>query len=109
MINKRNNNLNNKTIIERVALSPITLLNTPYTCNKRKGLNVLTSIPTQFNNNNKNMNYNNNTSINVNNVKRKLTFLSDTKTENKINTNEIDKTPNSSILNISNSNSKKRK
>ena len=51
------------------------------------------------------MNYNNNTSINVNNVKRKLTFLSDTKTENKINTNEIDKTPNSSILNISNSNS----
>ena len=105
LINKRNNNLNNKTIIERVALSPITLLNTPYTCNKRKGLNVLTSIPTQFNNNNKNMNYNNNTSINVNNVKRKLTFLSDTKTENKINTNEIDKTPNSSILNISNSNS----
>ena len=103
LINKRNNNLNNKTIIERVALSPITLLNTPYTCNKRKGLNVLTSIPTQFNNNNKNMNYNNNTSINVNNVKRKLTFLSDTKTENKINTNEIDKTPNSSILNISNS------
>ena len=105
LINKRNNNLNNKTIIERVALSPITLLNTPYTCNKRKGLNVLTSIPTQFNNNNKNMNYNNNTSININNVKRKLTFLSDTKTENKINTNEIDKTPNSSILNISNSNS----
>ena len=35
LINKRNNNLNNKTIIERVALSPITLLNTPYTCNKR--------------------------------------------------------------------------
>ena len=93
LINKNNNNENN---INRVALSPISILNTPYTCNKRKGLSVLTSIPNQFNNNNINMN----NSININNVKRKLTFLSDTKTD--ININELDK---NTILNLSNSNS----
>ena len=105
LINMSNKNITNtnKTQLGRVALSPITMLNTPYTCNKRKGLSVLTSIPNQLNNN-RNINYSNNKSINV---KRKLTFLSDTKTENKININDIDKnaTPNNSIINMSNSNS----
>ena len=107
LINMSNKNINsNKTVLGRVALSPITMLNTPYTCNKRKGLSVLTSIPNQLNNI-RNINYSNNKAINV---KRKLTFLSDTKTENKIIMNDIDKydknnTPNNSIINMSNSNS----
>ena len=101
-LNIRSTLLNtNKTMMGRVALSPITMLNTPYTCNKRKGLSVLTSIPNQLNNN-RNINYSNNKSINV---KRKLTFLSDTKTENKINTYDNNNTPNNSIINLSNSNS----
>ena len=110
MSNNQNFDINNnKTIIGRVALSPITMLNTPYTCNKRKGLSVLTSIPNQLNNN-RNINYNNNNSININNVKRKLTFLSETKAADKINGNEQEKydknsTPNNSIINMSNSNS----
>ena len=105
LINMSNKNITNthtnKTIIGRVALSPITMLNTPYTCNKRKGLSVLTSVPNQLNNN-RNINYSNNKNINV---KRKLTFLSDTKTENKINTYDNNYTPNNSIINLSNSNS----
>ena len=110
MSNNQNFDINNnRTIIGRVALSPITMLNTPYTCNKRKGLSVLTSIPNQLNNN-RNINYNNNNSININNVKRKLTFLSETKTADKINGKEQEKydknsTPNNSIINMSNSNS----
>ena len=110
MSNNQNFEINaNKTIIGRVALSPITILNTPYTCNKRKGLSVLTSIPNQLNNN-RNIIYNNNNNININNVKRKLTFLSATKTEEKINFNDQEKynkntTPNNSIINMSNSNS----
>ena len=101
-LNIRSTLLNtNKTMMGRVALSPITMLNTPYTCNKRKGLSVLTSIPNQLNNN-RNINYSNNKSINV---KRKLTFLSDTKVENKINTYDNNNTPNNSIINLSNSNS----
>ena len=106
LINMSNKNIdNNRTVMGRVALSPITILNTPYTCNKRKGLSVLTTIPTQFNNNNRNINYNNsiNNSININNVKRKLTFLSETKGENKINMNDKNGTPNTSIINMSNS------
>ena len=110
MSNNNNDTNNNKTIIGRVALSPITILNTPYTCNKRKGLSVLTAIPNNLNNNNININNNiNNYSININNVKRKLTFLSETKTEDKLN-NQIDiekyeknQTPNTSIINMSNS------
>ena len=126
LINMSNNNIdinnNNKTIIGRVALSPITIVNTPYTCNKRKGLSVLTAIPNNNNNlNNKNNininnninNSNNNIYININNVKRKLTFLSETKTEDKLNNqNDIEKfndnknaTPNNSIINLSNTNS----
>ena len=111
LINLSNKNMdNNKTIMGRVALSPITVLNTPYTCNKRKGLSVLTSIPNQFNNS-KNITTINNTNININinNVKRKLTFLSETKADQKINTSEINQDKNSSsntsIINMSNSNS----
>ena len=118
LINMSNNNNiefninNNKTIIGRVALSPITILNTPYTCNKRRGLSVLTAIPNNLNNRNINIHNNinniNNTNININNVRRKLTFLSETKTEEKLNNqNDIEKydkniTPNTSIINLSN-------
>lgn len=110
LININNNNDNNKSIIQnRVALTPINILNTPYTCNKRKGLSALTSIPNQNNNNNKNININTsiclsnnyNESTHINNVKRKLTFLSDNKNEETfINDNNLN---NSNILNFSNS------
>ena len=80
--NKKNEgNNNNKTIINRVALYPITVLNTPYACNKRKGLSVLTSLPNPNNIKNKNMNMNNsenfiNSNINANNNSHfKITFL----------------------------------
>ena len=106
LINLSNKNMNNdKTIRGRVALSPITIINTPYTCNKRKGLSVLTAINNNFNINNKNFNYSNNNSINI---KRKLTFLSDTKADNKIISTDAEKsdknlTLNNSIINMSNS------
>ena len=108
LINVKNRqNYNN-----RVALSPITILNTPYTCNKRKGLSVLTTFPQQNNKQNKNdsvpiniekKNYN--ICSNNNKVQRKLTFLSDTKDED-ININTIKNNiniSNNSLLNNSNS------
>ena len=106
-MNNKNNDNNNNT---RVALSPITILNTPYTCNKRKGLSVLTSIPNQNNIKNKNINssisFNNNDIENAknNNVKRKLIFFSDNKNEETdINLNDNSTISNNSIINISNS------
>ncbi len=114
--NKNNEGNNNKTIINRVALSPITILNTPYTCNKRKGLSVLTSLPNNQNNI-KNKNTNNSENIindninsknnSINKVKKKLTFFSDNKNEI-ININGIDMNNNyfnnsNTLLNMSNS------
>ena len=105
LINKNNNN--NKAY-NRVALSPLTILNTPYICNKRKGLSLLTTINTNQNNKqNKNisLNFNNNMNLNINKVQRKLNFLSDTKNED-ININAINNninSPRNSILNTNNS------
>ena len=105
--NNRNNNGNNNN---RVALSPITLLNTPYTCNKRKGLSVLKDLLNQNINQCYNSIISSNNNIvnsNINNTKKKFTFLSDIKNE-EININPINNntnlSPNNSLLNISNSN-----
>ena len=101
LINKNNNN----KISNRVALSPLTMLNTPYTCNKRKGLSVFNATNTNQNKNiSINFNYYNMNS-NINKVQRKLNFLSETKNEDiKINTiNNNINSSNNSILNISKS------
>ena len=105
LISKNNNN----KAYNRVALSPLTILNTPYTCNKRKGLSVLTVINTNQNNKQKkniSINFNNyNINSNINKIQRKLNFLSETKNED-ININAINNNINSSnnsFLNISNS------
>ena len=107
LINNKSNN-NNKTF-NRVVLSPLTILNTPYTCNKRKGLSVLAGKNNNQNNKqdkNISINFNNyNHNSNVNKVQRKLNFLSETKIE-EININGLNNNINStnnSILNITTS------
>ena len=106
-MNNKNNDYNNKSIIGRVALSPLTVLNTPYTCNKRKGLSVLTALPNKNNIKNKNIyssEYSNNNNNNtINKVKRKITFLSEIKNENSLNGFEGNNNFNSNIINMSNS------
>ena len=112
LINGKNkNNEVNKTIINRVALSPLTITNTPYTCNKRKGLRDLTSIPNNTNNmkNKTGLHYiynnSNNNISNINKINRKLYFQSDEKNKDII--NEINNNLNNSInslLNMTNSN-----
>ena len=110
LINNKKNKNNNPINIKRTALSPITILNTPYVCNKRKGLSVLKTISNQNINqeNNNRTNYiNNNINSKINNVQRKLNFLSDYKDEDinikNLNNNTISSL-NNSLLNISNSN-----
>ena len=118
LINGNNKNSEiNKTIINRVALSPLTMTSTPYTCNKRKGLRVLTSLPNNKNNNLKyktgfHFNNSNNNNINyisnINKVNRKLDFQSDEKNKD-ITINEINNNLNESInslMNASNTTSK---
>ena len=104
---KKNNNQNN---INRIPLSPITGLNTPYMCKKRKGLTVLKTMPGQnvIQTNNDKSNYiNNNINSKINNVQKRLTFLSDIKNEDidvKYFNNNTNYSINNSLLNISNSN-----
>ena len=77
LINNKKNKNNNPINIKRTALSPITILNTPYVCNKRKGLSVLKTICNQNTNqeNNNRTNYiNNNINSKINNVQRKFNF-----------------------------------
>ena len=91
-----NNNNNNKYHSNRVALSPLNLLNTPYACNKRKGLSIMTFFPNHINSQNKKDN---------NQLQRKLNFQSDSKIED-ININENNKNNisiNDSLINNSNS------
>ena len=109
--NKNNDNNNNKNIINRVALSPITMMNTPYTCNKKKGLKCLTSLQNNIINKNNYVNssiYSNNNetniSNNINQVKKKLTFYSDNKNDNINLTNFDDNHSNNTLSNLSNSN-----
>jgi hypothetical protein len=110
LINNKKNKNNNPINIKRTALSPINIFNTPYVCNKRKGLSVLKTISNQNTNqeNNNRTNYiNNNINSKINNVQRKLNFLSDCKDEDinikNLNNNTISSL-NNSLLNISNSN-----
>ena len=106
LINMNKNSDVDKTVINRVALSPIPLMNIPYTCNKKNGSSYLNSIR---NNNAKdkftnNSSFLNNNNSNINHVKRKLTFLSENK-DNSINLNGIDNNnQNNTLLNLNNSN-----
>lgn len=105
LINMNKNSEADRTVINRVALSPIPLMNTPYTCNKKNGSSYLNSIQ---NNNLKDKCTNNssffNNNSNIKNVKRKLTFFSENK-DNSINLNGIDSfNQNSTLLNLNNSN-----
>ena len=95
-----------KTVINRVPLSPIPLMNKPYIYNKKNGSSYMNLIR---NNNAKdkftnNSSFWNNSNSNINNVKRKLIFLSESK-DNSINFNGIDNNnQNNTLLNLNNSN-----
>lgn len=108
LINMNKNSVVDKTVINRVALSPIPLMSTPYTCNKKNGSSCFNSIRNnnakdKFTNNSSFLN-SNNSNNNINNVKRKLTFLSENK-DISINLNGIDNNNlNNTLLNLNNSN-----